>query len=427
MYKLMTLINKIINTDIDNSPKYKCDYITMSVKGYMDILNNNGYKNSYKSKNWNIWFPSSYNNIDEQLKKLKIYNNEQIIFTIPNCDKIVSKHNVWKTLENYYGRDKASTIIPESYLLDDDKDLEKIKDSKNKRFILKKKKQRKEGLRIISDINEIKKIENEEEDFLIAQKLIDPFLVNGRKINLRIYMMLILKNNELSVYLNKFGTCIYTKELYDENSNEFVNNITSYKLDLDIYNENPLTFEQLKTYLKNNNLDHNVLFDKIKNKTLLFINSMKSHLGDKKFENNLCAQVFGLDFIIDKNLEPFLLECNKGPDMKPKITLIEYPEIDENIKNYIIELKNILDNNDITDLEKVKNIKKSFYEIYKDLPKDKDWKEILNEIEIFLKNENPLNSFPSGYITGNGLKAQKDSLNILNLVESDNNGYEKIN
>ena len=29
-------------------------------------------------------------------------------------------------------------------------------------------------------------------------------------------------------------------------------------------------------------------------------------------------QLFGLDFIFDKNLDPYLLEMNKGPDMIPK-------------------------------------------------------------------------------------------------------------
>lgn len=406
------------------SSTYRCDEPTLSVNGYLDILNKNNYKKN-KDK-WKIWFPNGYNIIDNQLNDLKISDKKQIIFAIPNCDNIVSKYNVWKTLENFYGRKKASTIIPESFLLDKDDDLEKIKTIKNQKFILKKKKQRKEGLKITSEVNKIKKSKNEDKDFLIAQKMIKPFLVNKRKINLRIYIMLTLLNGKLSVYFNEFGTCIYTKNIYDESSDDFSCNITSYRLDLNIYKENPLTFEQLKTYLKDNDIDHNLLFDKIKNKILLFIKATKSQLGDKKYKNNLCAQVFGLDFIIDKNMEPYLLECNKGPEMKPKSTLKEYPEINDEILNKIDLLKDVL-NNGVPDYDKLKQIKKSFSDIYNGYPKEMENDEILDNFENFIKNEIPLNSYPKGYITGNGIKAQKDALNIIKLIDQNHkNGFVKI-
>ena len=40
-------------------------------------------------------------------------------------------------------------------------------------------------------------------------------------------------------------------------------------------------------------------------------------------------QLFGIDVIFNKNLEPFLLEFNKGPDMIPR------DEIDTNMKSIV--------------------------------------------------------------------------------------------
>ena len=40
-------------------------------------------------------------------------------------------------------------------------------------------------------------------------------------------------------------------------------------------------------------------------------------------------QLFGADVIFDKDLHPYLLELNKGPDMTPR------DEIDENMKNIV--------------------------------------------------------------------------------------------
>jgi len=409
---------------LDDSPRYKCDMPTMSVNGYVDILKNNKYKKGIKK--WNIWFPEGYNNIDDKLKKIKLSNDEQIIFTIPECDSIVSKYNVWKSLNDFYGRERASTIIPESFLLDKKDDIKLIDEQPSGTdYILKKKKQRKEGLKITSDVEEVKK--GHKEDYLIAQRLIKPFLVNKRKINLRVYLMLTLYKGKLVAYVSKFGSCIYTKDEYDDNSHSFETNVTSYKMDMDIYNDNPLSFEQFKTYLKDNNYNHVEIFDKMKGILHDFLIAMKEQLGSKKFHNNLCSQVFGVDFIIDEELNPLLLECNKGPEMKPKVTTINEPEEVTDIMLEDIEnLREILSNGS-SGLDKIKNIKKSFQKIYKDYPKSLSNETILERIEKFYKDEEEQNAYPTGYRTGNGLKVQKDTLDILGMIKgNENNGYEKI-
>jgi len=409
---------------LDESPRYKCDYPSMSVKGYVDLLSKGGYKKSIEK--WNIWFPEGYNNIDTKIKDIKIDNDEQIIFTIPGCDNIVSKYNVWKSLYDYYGREKSIQIVPESFLLDKKEDIKIIDNQpEGTKFILKKKKQRKEGLLITSDIDVVKG--GYKDDYLIAQRLIKPFLVNNRKVNLRVYLMVTLHNDKLVAYVSKFGSCIYTKDEYDDNSDSFETNVTSYKMSLDVYEKNPLSFEQLKTYLKDNGYDPNIIFDKIKETFILFLKAMKSQLGEKRFNKNLCSQVFGVDFIVDEQLNPLLLECNKGPEMKPKITsLYEPEEATEDMINNIEKLKEILLNG-ATDIEKIRSIKESYKELYKDYPKTLHNDVILEKIEKFYKEEQELNSYPSGYRTGNGLKVQKDTLDILGIIEgNENNGFEKI-
>jgi hypothetical protein len=405
---------------------YKCNYTSLSIGGYIDILNNNNFLNTLKN-NWKIWFPhGGYNNIDEKLKKLKIKNKDQIIFAIPNSDNIVSKYNVCKTLYKQYGEKIATKIIPPSYLLDNKSDIEKIQIDENIKYILKKKIQRKEGLKITSNKKDI--INGYKNDYLIAQKLIEPFLVKDRKINLRIYLMIVIENNTITAYVNKYGTCIYTKNEYDNKSYDFESQITSYNMDIKLYNDYPLTLEQFKTYLNDNNHDYNEFFNKINNSLTFFLNAFKDQIGnDKKFINNKCAQVFGVDFIIDKNLNPILLECNKGPDMKPKIRVKNDPDITTEIIDKINELTNNLSNNDISNNDKLLLIKKVYKNIYKNYPKSISTKTILNKINQFYDNEKKLSSYPTGYISGCGLKVQQDSLEILNILNmSKNNGFEKI-
>ena len=408
----------------DDSPRYLCDNPTMSVNGYIDVLKSIDYKKGIKK--WGIWFPGGYNDIDTKLKSIKIDNDEQIVFTIPGCDNIVSKYNVWKSMYEYYGREKSIQIVPESFLLDKKEDIKIIDNQpEGTRYILKKKKQRKEGLKITSNVKEVKK--GNKDDYLIAQRLIKPFLVNNRKVNLRVYLMVTLHNDKLVAYVSKFGSCIYTKDEYDDESDTFETNITSYKMSLDIYDKNPLSFEQLKTYLKDNGHDPNDIFDKIKETFVLFLTAMKGQLGTDKFKKNLCSQVFGVDFIVDEQLNPLLLECNKGPEMKPKITTLNEPEeTTEDMISNIEILKEIL-LNDSSELNKMKSIKDTYSLLYKGYPKLLKSDVILEKIEKFYKEEEKLNSYPSGYRTGNGMKVQKDTLDILGIIkDNENNGFEKI-
>jgi len=78
------LEKEIEEEKLDDSPRYKCDNPSMSVNGYVEILKDIGYKKGIKK--WNVWFPEGYNNIDTKLEKVKLLNDEQIIFTLPGCD-----------------------------------------------------------------------------------------------------------------------------------------------------------------------------------------------------------------------------------------------------------------------------------------------------------------------------------------------------
>jgi hypothetical protein len=96
-------------------------------------------------------------------------------------------------------------------------------------------------------------------------------------------------------------------------------------------------------------------------------------------DDNLCVQIFGTDFIVDKDLNPYLLECNKGPDMSPK--------------------------------------------------EDSTFDKLIFSLEDFYMAENLVEKcYPVGYKSGNGLKVQRDVFELLNLIKTKtkNNGFYKI-
>lgn len=350
--------------------------------GIIQILKHNDFYSLKFNEDWDIYIPSGYNRIEVELDELIPHNEKQIIFGIQGCDTLVGKTWLWNALENLYGRDETLKLIPETFIFSNDEHmklfLEKYK--KDDIYILKSRKQRKEGLKLTKDIDEI--IESKNKGFTLIQNYKrDLLLVNNRKLNLRIYLLVTVKNGVVESYINKNISCIYSNKEYDDSILDFETNITSFNLDLSVYDNNPLTISQLKTYLYDNGYKNpEVLFEKINNKVSKIIKCIE--FGKKEnLKNNLCVQIFGMDFIVDKNLEPFMLECNKGPDMSPKI-----------------------------------NANKSLLKI-------------INDIENFYETETIVKKcYPCGYISGNGLKVQKDIIDLLGIIkfENNNNGFYKI-
>jgi len=276
------------------------------------------------NNNWDIYTPCGYNFVEKELILINIPNDNRVryIFGINGCDNIVSKNNLWHILENNYGREGAKKIMPETYILDDMNQMRLFKSefNPNNIYILKKNLQRKEGLKLSNSIYEINTAYND--NYKVVQKYIrNLYLINGYKINLRIYLLITINNNKKSFYLSNLGKCIYTAKKYNDDDYDFETNITSYNLDMNIYKINPRTLNELSEYLDKQQNNSNILFKNIRN--ILYkvaLSSEENVYQSTNLNKKNCHsfQIFGVDIIFDKLLNAYLLEINKGPDMKER-------------------------------------------------------------------------------------------------------------
>lgn len=333
-------INKIIkNSDIlkiNNNIKEDFSYQRCEEKPLGKITEKLfSQYNIIKSINntYDIYIPCGYNNVENELLKIKNGENKYI-FGINGCDHIVSKNYIWYLLKKCMGRQEASNLMPITFILNDNKDMEYFKLNvykNNKIYILKKNIQRKEGLKLTKNIKEI--MNAKYDNYKIVQEYkTDLFLINKRKVNLRIYLLIVIKNNKKYFYLAHDGKCIYTNKEYNDNDLDFESNITSYHLDMNVYKKNPRTFNELIEYLNKNGKNGDILFRRI-NSNMMKICSCLSNddvlFQSKNLKKSVTFQLFGIDYIFDNDLNPYLLEMNKGPDMIPR------DDIDKNLKTKI--------------------------------------------------------------------------------------------
>ena len=193
-------------------------------------------------------------------------------------------------------------------------------------------------IKIYSDINEIlneidsNKKNNNYNNLVIQKYLEDPFLYDNRKFDIRIWVLFtyLSNNTKLKVYVFKEGHLKACSEPYDINSNDLYVHLTNYSVQK--YNKNfskiekgnEISFgtfqEKLDKIGDGKNFKRDVM-PKIIKIISISANSAKSKINVLNKKN--CFEIFGYDFILDSNFNPFLLEINTNPGLEESSPLIE--------------------------------------------------------------------------------------------------------
>lgn len=303
-------------------------------KTVKNVIDKNDF-NATSNDNWNMYFPCTYNNIGKEISDIKLNSENKRIFIIDNADQLSSKNGIWKNMVSKFGRDKACLLMPKTYILHDKKDTDLlIKEFKpNNLYILKKNIQRQEGLKITNDLYYM--LEAKKKGYVIAQDLLqNPYKIDGRKTNMRLYLLIICNKGEIGAYVHKDGFMYYTKVPFKKNSLEPDDNITTGYIDREVYERNPLTLMDFRQYLDTNDRTYSkieqkylaknmklsdLVFGRIHYLIKLSVESIKPVIcQNNKLTNHITYQLFGMDVALNDMLIPQIIEVNKGPDLGAK-------------------------------------------------------------------------------------------------------------
>jgi len=194
---------------------------------------------------------------------------------------------------------------------------------------------------------EDKKINEKEEKLyncnkIIIQKYIEnPLLYKGRKCDMRIWVLL---THSMKVYVFKEGHLKTCSIEYNINSKDAFSHITNYSFQK--YNSNfqkyekgnEVPFYEFQKYLdekyseKNYNIKTNLLVQ-IKEIVKITMRSAKDKIN--KNHRNYQFEIFGYDFMMDKDFNLFLIEINTNPGLEessPWIQLIVPRMLDDALR-----------------------------------------------------------------------------------------------
>lgn len=212
------------------------------------------------------------------------------------------------------------------------------------------------GIYLIQDPNEALECKK----LAIAQQLIDPYLIDGLKFDLRVYA-LVSSINPLRVYVYKEGLARFCTEEYEKptskNMNQSYKFLTNYSLNK--HNKKFQQFHDGKGHkrsiscvfkqLLENGVDIDKLWEEIHRIIVLTViigqpiiahnykSSIKAQDGKSR-----CFEILGFDILIDSNLKPWVLEVNHSPSFSTE------SDFDYHVKmDLISEALKILDINHI--------------------------------------------------------------------------------
>ena len=280
---------------------------------FNEVVNNNDIEIADSFKNANVIMFTDYSLYDQNFSKIPYKERcNYKVFAINGIDMLANK----KILSDKLGH---TDIVPISYSLDNNEMKQKLvqENYEGRTYILKRNVQRQDGLLITQDLNYIVNqawIDN----YVVAQELLqDPYLVNGRKINLRVYLLIVIRNNLCDWYIYNDGFIYYAPEYYKKGDLSTEVNITTGLKDRAIYKENPLTHQDLYKTMEIN--DSVKLQKNIRNGFAKIYDIYREDLVSlNKGSPGLKWCLYGCDIAPNYQLEVKLIECNKGASLDKK-------------------------------------------------------------------------------------------------------------
>jgi hypothetical protein len=347
--KIYTQQNKIYQCNDKFETKAKSDPLSSPFK---EIIESHGFELCDNFNEANIILFSDFSLIDQNIKSVKFNSKLQpyYVYGICGSDEMANKALLADCVK--HNCKDYTKYIPKSYILHSEEDIEILKKEHDdsKIYIIKKNIQRQEGNMITRDIDYIT-MQATKDEYVVCQELLqNPYLVNKRKINMRVYMLVIVADNKSSFYIYNNGFMYYTPKYFSKNSLEKDVNITTGYIDRKVYKENPLTIQDFTNKL--GKADSKLLWENLI-ETFKFV---KTCYRKKMIEKNqeihgIKFNIYGVDIAPDENLNTQVIEINKGPDLSYK------DERDKQVKlNLVIDcltLVKLIKNGDPTNFIKV--------------------------------------------------------------------------
>lgn len=278
---------------------------------------------------WKLLKADKMTSLISKLNKYQRYNHFPTTWQLSRKDNLWRNYKIFQELfkEDYTFMPKTF-VLPEEFEVFKEEYAKEKENEKNELWLIKPvASSRGRGIRLMTNIDNIPR------KSLVAKYISNPHLINGRKYDLRLYV-LITGFSPMKIYLYEEGLVRFASEEYnlrDESIHNKYIHLTNYSINKcsthfdsnvntnDECQGSKWSLSALKCYFMENNIDFSKVWASIKDvivKSIIIVADEARLTMNKlcKHKNNL-FELYGFDILIDENLKPWLIEINLNPSL----------------------------------------------------------------------------------------------------------------
>ncbi|KAL9647289.1 hypothetical protein ABK040_011656 [Willaertia magna] len=320
--------------------KYKTDFEKIVV---VNNFENRGWIRTDEDYDWNIYW-ANVGNVKQIFNPETGYrlSDAQVINHFPNHYELTRKDLMVKNIKRYKKEmekleDSSSPnkrnimdYVPLTYTLPGDYSLfvEEYKRNPSVLWIMKpSSKAQGKGIFIITKLSQVKKWAKDKypylpvkENFVVSKYISSPFLVGGKKFDLRMYV-LVTSYKPLKAYVYTEGFARFCTEKYS-NDVEDLDNMFIHLTNVAIqqhgeeYNDKhggKWTIKNLRLYVESTYGKEKA--DKLFDDMYYIFRQSLIACKNVIINDRHCFELYGYDLLIDSDLKPWLIEVNASPSL----------------------------------------------------------------------------------------------------------------
>ena len=253
---------------------------------------------------FDLHLPRTSGKFAQTSRALSVPDNA-LVGALAGCGFLTGKRAMWVRLVQSLGRATAMKITPPTWLLDNPADRAQLRDAfVPGLYVLKGRREHRKGLRLVSKRDEILAVKQD----VVQRVITDGIALNGRRVQLRLYLLLTQHRGSLGAWLYRDGRCLYAAA-----------EGTPFDTLLDTRQVHPrvglpTTLQALAALPGLPGAD--VLLPRIQAMMRQVMQAMRPlMLAKDHLDHARCFQLLGVDVLLTGSGVPVLIEANKGPSL----------------------------------------------------------------------------------------------------------------
>ena len=273
--------------------------------------------------NSNFYFPLNKKGFKYQFNSVQLLP-QHIYMTIPGIYNLDGKKDLWQKLIDHYDFDIASTIMPATYTLVDDKSLSQLNKDESEYYFIKTEGDFSRNICLTSDKDEIiEKLIYGNRYSIVQRCLNDLLLIKNKCFKLRFFSFVLFKNNKLNIYLHKKGSIYYAKDDYNSAKPTIENTIANLSWYSSMPDKEikrflksvPTNIQQLEEYLDEQmTIPFDFINDQVNELIIKIFDVLHNYISQlDKYKNCKMISLSAIDVLVDEDYKCWILECSDLP------------------------------------------------------------------------------------------------------------------